>query len=86
MALESRLRHGSRAFPVRAAARVWPDRSVSIHPFEDANRRMPRAIAEHLLVQGLGQPTRDAPGPAPGAGLGRSGLRAIGPPVVGVTP
>jgi Fic family protein len=33
---------------------------VSIHPFEDGNGRIGRAIAEKALAQGLGQPTLTA--------------------------
>ena len=33
---------------------------VSIHPFEDGNGRIGRAIAEKVLAQGLGQPTLTA--------------------------
>ena len=33
---------------------------VSIHPFEDGNGRIARAIAEKALAQNLGQPTLTA--------------------------
>jgi Fic family protein len=47
--------HEPLAGPVRAAiAHLW---FVSVHPFDDGNGRVARAIAEHALYQSLGEPS-----------------------------
>ena len=48
---------GSDPLPTLTRAGIAHLYFVSIHPFEDGNGRIARAIAEKALAQGLGQPT-----------------------------
>jgi Fic family protein len=48
---------GSEPLPSPTRAGIAHLHFVSIHPFEDGNGRIARAIAEKALAQGLGQPT-----------------------------
>ncbi|WP_371829732.1 Fic family protein [Thiocapsa imhoffii] len=48
---------GERPLPALTRAGIALLYFVSIHPFEDGNGRIARAIAEQVLAQGLGQPT-----------------------------
>lgn len=48
---------GKRPLPTLTRAGIAHLYFVTIHPFEDGNGRMARAIAEKVLAQGLGQPT-----------------------------
>ena len=48
---------GERPLPTLARAGIAHLYFVTIHPFEDGNGRIARAIAEKVLAQGLGQPT-----------------------------
>jgi Fic family protein len=48
---------GERPLPILTRAGIAHLYFVTIHPFEDGNGRMARAIAEKVLAQGLGQPT-----------------------------
>jgi len=48
---------GSRALPALTRAAIAHLYFVSIHPFEDGNGRIGRALAEKSLAQNLGQPT-----------------------------
>ncbi|RKT46395.1 Fic family protein [Thiocapsa rosea] len=48
---------GERPLPTLTRAGIAHLYFVSIHPFEDGNGRIARAIAEQVLAQGLGQPT-----------------------------
>jgi Fic family protein len=48
---------GDRPLPTLTRAGIAHLYFVTIHPFEDGNGRMARAIAEQVLAQGLGQPT-----------------------------
>jgi Fic family protein len=49
--------NGAAPLPPLARAGMAHLHFVSIHPFEDGNGRIGRAIAEKALAQGLGQPT-----------------------------
>lgn len=49
--------NGSDALPPLARAGIAHLYFVSVHPFEDGNGRIARAISEKALAQGLGQPT-----------------------------
>jgi Fic family protein len=51
---------GSAPLPALARAGIAHLYFVSIHPFEDGNGRIGRAIAEKALAQGLGQPALTA--------------------------
>jgi Fic family protein len=48
---------GSAALPALTRAGITHLYFVTIHPFEDGNGRIARALAEKALSQGLGQPT-----------------------------
>ncbi|MFB1490262.1 MULTISPECIES: Fic family protein [unclassified Thiocapsa] len=48
---------GERPLPSLTRAGIAHLYFVTIHPFEDGNGRIARAIAEKVLAQGLGQPT-----------------------------
>ncbi|MBT8037646.1 MAG: Fic family protein [Verrucomicrobiae bacterium] len=48
---------GQQAFPALARAGIAHLYFVSIHPFEDGNGRIGRAVAEKSLAQNLGHPT-----------------------------
>jgi len=48
---------GSESLPALTRAGIAHLYFVSIHPFEDGNGRIGRAIAEKALAQSLGQPT-----------------------------
>jgi Fic family protein len=48
---------GERPLPTLTRAGLAHLYFVSIHPFEDGNGRIARAVAEKVLAQGLGQPT-----------------------------
>lgn len=48
---------GERPLPALTRAGIAHLYFVTIHPFEDGNGRLARAIAEKVLAQGLGQPT-----------------------------
>ncbi len=48
---------GERPLPALTRAGIAHLYFVTIHPFEDGNGRLARAIAEKILAQGLGQPT-----------------------------
>lgn len=50
-------REGRNPLPILARAGIAHLYFVSIHPFEDGNGRIGRALAEKALAQGLGQPT-----------------------------
>jgi len=49
--------NGTNALPTLARAAIAHLYFVSIHPFEDGNGRIGRALAEKILAQGLGLPT-----------------------------
>lgn len=49
--------HGAKAMPPLTRAGLAHLYFVSIHPFEDGNGRIARALAEKVLAQGIGQPT-----------------------------
>jgi Fic family protein len=49
--------HGSTALPALTRAGIAHLYFVTIHPFEDGNGRIARALAEKALSQALGQPT-----------------------------
>ena len=51
---------GSAPLPALARAGIAHLYFVSIHPFEDGNGRIGRAVAEKALAQGIGQPTLTA--------------------------
>ena len=48
---------GSEKLPILTRAGIAHLYFVSVHPFEDGNGRIGRAVAEKALSQGLGQPT-----------------------------
>lgn len=48
---------GSRPLPILARAGIAHLYFVSIHPFEDGNGRIGRALVEKVISEGLGQPT-----------------------------
>jgi Fic family protein len=48
---------GKKPLPVLLRAGIAHLYFVSIHPFEDGNSRIGRALAEKALTQCLGQPT-----------------------------
>jgi Fic family protein len=48
---------GERALPTLTRAGLAHLYFVCIHPFEDGNGRIARALAEKMLAQGIGQPT-----------------------------
>jgi len=49
--------HGNEALPALTRAGIAHRYFVTIHPFEDGNGRIARALAEKALSQALGQPT-----------------------------
>ena len=49
--------HGNTALPALTRASIAHLYFVTIHPFEDGNGRIARALAEKALSQALGQPT-----------------------------
>jgi len=51
---------GKKPLPALTRAGIAHLYFVSIHPFEDGNGRMARAVAEKALAQGLGEPTLTA--------------------------